>query len=121
MRIKIRKSDNIFSLYIRTRDGHKCQRCKKVYTPPYGASLQCSHFHRRGKENTRHDPLNAITLCFGCHRIWEGPTIEYRDFMLKKLGKKEFDKLQMRAETYKRRDDKLDVLYIQSLLDKIID
>lgn len=115
MRIKIRKSDKMFSEFIRMRDSHTCQRCLKKYTPPYGASLQCSHWQRRGKENTRFDTENCISLCFGCHKIWEGPTEEYTEFMRKRLGEKGLKHLRVRAEIYKKRDDKMDELVVSQL------
>lgn len=58
-----KKADEIFSLYIRTRDG-KCLKCGKT------TSLQCAHIKGRRNRRLRYDPMNAITLCYGCHMHW---------------------------------------------------
>ena len=120
MRIKLRKTDTMFSKYIRQRDGFTCQRCGKVH-PEGGRGLHCSHYWGRGRENTRFDPEDCITLCYGCHRIWghgDGRD-EYANFMRKKLGDTAFDLLDVRAHTYKKRDDKLDEIILKELLKEV--
>ena len=57
------KADELFSQYIRLRDG-KCLKCGKT------TSLQCSHIEGRRNMRLRFDPMNAITLCAGCHLFW---------------------------------------------------
>ena len=119
-RIKLRPTDRLFSKYIRKRDDYTCQRCRKTYEPN-AKGLECSHYWGRGRENTRFDPLNCIALCTGCHRIWghgDGRD-EYRDFMLKKLGRKGFDSLDARAHTHKKRDDNLDRIAIAVLIKEL--
>jgi hypothetical protein len=116
MKIKLRKTDILFSKYIRKRDKFTCQRCGQVY-PDGGRGLHCSHYWGRGRENTRFDPENCITLCWGCHRIWDGDGRgDYRDFMVKRLGQEGYDLLDIRAHTRKDRDDKLDEIVIKELL-----
>ena len=118
MKIKLRLSDILFSKYIRARDNWTCQRCHTKY-PESHRGLHCSHWQRRGKENTRHDPENTIALCMGCHLLWEGPTEEYTAFMEKRLGTERLKALRVRAELYKKRDDKLDVLICKQFLSTI--
>jgi 5-methylcytosine-specific restriction endonuclease McrA len=115
---KLRKSDTLFSQYIKKRDKYTCQRCGKQPDP---RGLHCSHYFRRSHENTRHDPENCIALCFWCHQLWgHGEEREqYTAFMRKKLGDKGFDLLQLRANTYKARDDKLDEIIIKELLKEV--
>jgi len=87
-------ADDLFSKHIRARDG-RCVRCGKT------ERLQCSHFWNRRKWNTRYDPDNCDTLCWGCHRLWESDKAgNYRDFMLDKLGGAyQLDMLRAKSET----------------------
>jgi len=119
MRIRIDKADTVFSQYIRLRD-KKCMRCG-LLVQFNGAGMpinhQISHYFGRGRENTRYDPENADTLCWGCHQIWGSEEKEeYRNFKIKQLGMNGFKILQMRANTYCRRDRKLSLLKVKFLL-----
>ena len=58
-----KKADELFSLYIRKRDG-KCMYCSNTET------LQCAHLEGRRNERLRFDPMNAITLCYKHHIHW---------------------------------------------------
>ena len=109
----------MFSKYIRSRDNYTCQRCGKVH-PGGGRGLHCSHYWGRGRENTRFDPEDCIALCYGCHRIWGGDErSDYTAFMRRKLGDTGYDLLDIRAHTYKKRDDKLDEIIIKELLKEV--
>lgn len=122
MKIKIDPADKTFSQYIRTRD-RKCMRClSPVEFNDQGlpTTHQASHYYGRGKESTRFDPDNVDTLCMGCHRYWGGDDREaYREFKLKQLGQKGFDLLQVRANTYQKKDRKLSLLQAKMLLQQI--
>lgn len=90
-------ADTAFSISIRGRDKWKCQRCLKQYAPPTGA-LHCSHFFSRGKWGTRFDEENCISLCYGCHRYFDGPgKSEYEAYKIRQLGQEGFDALRARA------------------------
>jgi 5-methylcytosine-specific restriction endonuclease McrA len=104
--MKLDKADQLFSLYIRTRDDFICQRCKKK-----SDSVACSHFYGRRNESTRYEPDNCVTLCYGCHKYFDETNREsYRDFKLKQLGKKRFNTLKVQVNTYKRKDRKMEAL-----------
>ena len=121
-KVKERKTDKLFRQFIRQRDNYTCQRCGTVY-PNGGRGLHCSHYWGRGRENTRFDPEDCITLCWGCHQIWghgDGRS-EYTAHMRKKLGDEGFDLLDVRAHIYKKRDDKLDEIIIKQLLKEVND
>lgn len=115
----MRRTDTLFSIYIRNRDKWTCQRCHTKYDPPTNG-LHNSHFWGRAKECTRFEPDNCIALCFGCHRLWghgdERPA--YEKFMKKKLGEKRFKSLMFQANNglKKCKDDKLSLIYIKQLL-----
>ncbi len=114
--IKLRKADVEFSKYIRTRDDWTCQRCHRRYDPPTQA-LHCSHYFGRGRENTRFDPENCVALCYGCHRLWGHGDLrdDYTAYMVKRLGEQAFKKLKIRAYQYKKKDDKLILLWLKTL------
>lgn len=118
-KIKLDPADKVFSDFIRTRDGWKCQRCGTPYTPPTKA-LQCSHYFGRGAENTRFDPENCDALCTYCHSYWGSTDKEgYRNFKIKQLGQAGFDRLMIRSNTYKKRDRKMSLLVVREMLREI--
>ena len=94
--IKITKEDKIFSKYIRKRDG-KCQRCGSLVRyndKDEPISHNNSHFITRGNWKVRFNENNCVCLCYPCHQKWGGDEREeYKKFMIKKLGKKGFQKL----------------------------
>jgi hypothetical protein len=86
------------------------------------AGLQNSHFWGRGRENTRFDELNCDALCFSCHKYWGGDGREdYIEFKERQLGEHGYKQLKIRAHTYKKKDDKLAILYINQLLKNVSD
>ena len=114
---KLRKTDSLFSNYIRQRDKYTCQRCGHTFSPDNAQGLDNSHYWGRGRENTRFDSENCIALCCGCHRIWGGDgKDEYKAFMIKRLGQEGYDLLDVRAHTSKKKDDKLDMIILKELL-----
>ena len=118
MTIKLDPADTVFSKYIRTRDNWTCQRCGKRYSPPT-KSLHNSHYYGRSRENTRFDPDNCDSLCFGCHKIWGSDDKEgYRNFKIKQLGQRGFDLLTIRANTYKKKDRKMALIVSRRLLEE---
>lgn len=115
-KIKPRKTDTLFSTYLRKKKGHKCEYCHRYY--PEGKGLEVSHYYTRGKENTRFDEDNCDVLCNYHHRFLghgDGRE-EYIEFKKKKLGEEGFKKLKLRAFQYKKRDDKMDLLIINQLI-----
>jgi hypothetical protein len=121
--VKLRSTDRSFSKYIRTRD-RKCQfgiKCHPVEQKDWGTGeldikyLDCVHYFGRSEENTRFDPINCQAGCKKCHDYLHKNEKEFDKIMLNKLGQTEYDKLCIRAWTYKKRDDKLDALYIKQL------
>jgi hypothetical protein len=114
MNIRIDKADSVFSQYIRLRDG-SCQRCGNVCE-----TLQASHFYGRSKESTRFDPDNVDALCYGCHVYWGSTDREaYREFKIKQLGKQGFKMLIVRANTYKKKDRKMEYIIWKTALEDL--
>lgn len=102
--IKIDKADKYFSLYIRERDNNTCQRC-------FGTKgLQCSHFQGRRKEATRFDPLNADTLCMGCHMYFTANPAEHCMWQVQRKGQNEINSIIVRSNSYCKKDRSLQAL-----------
>ena len=82
--VKKTPADFAFSDCIRALAGWKCAKCGTYY--PEGVArkgLHCSHHHGRGNWSIRFDPMNAESLCYGCHSHYGG-TEERRNEVLTK-------------------------------------
>ena len=109
VKIKIDKADQLFSQYIRIRDG-KCLRCKspvEFNDKGLPVSHQASHFQGRGKEATRFDPDNVCTLCMGCHMYFTAHPAEHYQWQEQRLGQKLIDDLILRSNSYVKKDRKM--------------
>lgn len=113
--IKIDAADKLFSIFIRSRAGWKCERCYRQYTPPTNA-LHCSHFWGRRNESTRFEPDNASAHCYGCHQFFTSHPVEHRDWVFKKLGEKRFNLLTLQAHTARKKDRKLSLIIVKELV-----
>jgi hypothetical protein len=126
-RTKIDAADRLFSQFIRERDGNRCQSC--------GADgrltqLECSHFFGRRMESVRFDQENADAFCRTCHQIFEpqkgfvrsgvagtpDAPAPYRAWKMAHLGAKRFAALEVRAHTTAKKDRKMMLLYVKSLI-----
>lgn len=122
--MKIDLADKVFSQYIRLKGG-ECARChSRVQVNDKGLPIShhASHYFSRGKEGTRYDPSNLDCLCFACHRLWgHGDEKElYTEYKIKQLGQRGFDLLRIQANTYKKKDRKMDLIIAKELLKSII-
>ena len=100
MKIRLSQEDKLFSLYIRTRAKGYCEHCKKYFGIK---KLQASHFIGRRNKAVRWDDENVSALCFRCHMVvfTENPLI-HTNWMKKKLGLKNFNKLVRRSQKIKK-------------------
>jgi hypothetical protein len=122
--IKIDKADALFSKFIRLRD-QACVRCGRKGHPDkdgnYIIGLQCSHYWSRRNESTRFDPENCDALCAGCHRLWGGDDrSKYTDYKTKQLGQQGYDLLEIRKNTYHKKDRKMAYLIAKELLATVL-
>ena len=111
MKIKLRKADILYTRLQRFRFNYTCQKCGKKYSEYDTKSLQnlgVSHYYGRSRENTRFGDENCTLLCnFPCHQKWGGEERgDYTEYMIERLGQGGFEALTLRANTYKKRDDK---------------
>lgn len=108
MKIKLRKSDKLFTQIQRFRFNYTCQKCGKKYSESGRLyNLGVSHYYGRSRESTRFDNDNVTLLCnLPCHRRWEGEERgDYTEYMIERLGQGGFEALAKRANTYKKRND----------------
>ncbi|MCJ7634854.1 hypothetical protein MUP77_21005 [Candidatus Bathyarchaeota archaeon] len=117
-KIRLRKTDRLWTQHIRIRDNYTCQRCGQVYSPDNCGNLGVSHYWGRGHENVRFDDDNCVSLCtLPCHPLWaEEDRDEYKAFMIKRLGQTGYDLLEFRKEIRKKRDDAADLIILKHLL-----
>lgn len=118
MKIRIDPLDVLFSRYIRTLAGWRCERCGKQFLPPTNG-LHCSHFHGRRKKSVRWDPENAVALCFGCHAHFTGHPLEHVEWFSNRLGVKKFNALTLRANTPQKPDRAMIGLWLKEKLKEV--
>ncbi len=119
-KVTIRPADKLFSQYIRRRDKMLCQYNFKCYRGTEGS--QTSHFQKRRKESVRFDPQNGDWVCSKCHYFVENDpngqkTLEA--WKLLQLGEKEYKNLLVRANIYKKKDDKLMKIILTQFLKEL--
>ena len=87
---ELRKADEAFSLYIRTRDAQafqgrafRCISCGQIKPIEQG---DCGHFCNRQYMSTRFSELNCSCQCRSCNRFQEGNIQGYRHNLINKIG-----------------------------------
>ncbi len=93
MKVHLSKLDKVFSQYIRTKAKGKCEYCGQT------GRLETAHFHGRRKRSTRWLENNVVAVCFSCHRMFHEHPNKHADFMRKRLGSVDYEKLNILAET----------------------
>ena len=111
LRIRRDPLDELFSLYIRTRDHFTCQRCGVK-----SKNVQCAHFIGRRNKNCRWREENATTLCMGCHQHFHANPLEFVEWTRKRLGERDFELLQAQERIITKPDRKLLTMYYQNKL-----
>ena len=98
------KADEMFSKYIRQRDG-RCMypRCSKPWDTDI-KQMQNSHFFGRGEWATRYDPDNCDSAHKGCHLFhWEiTKNSDYLNWKKAQLGMSRFKKLDQKVKDSKK-------------------
>lgn len=97
----VNKLDRVFSLYIRLRDvmpnGYvRCISCGKIKK---FEDVDCGHFHSRRHMSTRYDEDNCSAECRYCNRFSADHLIGYQLNLIKKIGEKRFELLNVKAHT----------------------
>lgn len=121
-KMKIRRSDAIFSEYIRRRDVGCVYKFKCSNLIQDWKSLQASHWQGRRHEGTRFDPDNVDASCAKCH-AWITDTAEGAKaldaFKLNQLGQQRYNMVLLRANSYSKKDEFLARLYAKELLNSL--
>lgn len=88
--------DDLFSEYIRRRDG-RCQFCLKVNDYK---KLSAHHIWSRTSMAGRWAPANGLALCFSCHRNIAHQKYEvFRRWLIGRVGEEAFEKLMILCES----------------------
>ena len=117
-RIKVRKVDSLFSNYIRDKNNFTCERCGRRHE--WGSQgIHASHFIGRSNEAVRFDEENVRVLCHGCHSYFHKNPQSHVDWMKHKLGEAGYNKLVIRANQYIKRDDKLQKIILDRLIEEL--
>ena len=99
------KYDDLFSKLVRARAGWKCERCESGPFPSGYArqGLHNAHLYGRGKGSTRLDFDNCFSLCYGCHRYFDGrKKTAFHPWAREKLGDERYEALVRRGNTTRR-------------------
>jgi hypothetical protein len=115
-KIKIRRTDSIFSVYLRQKRGWRCEKCGGFW--PQGKGLTVSHYWSRAKESVRFDEENCDILCVACHFYFETHKTEYEAWKKERMGLKPFNLLMVRAHITGKRDDKAVLMVLKELVRK---
>lgn len=83
----LKKADDVFSKWIRNRDGYKCVICGST------ERIQNGHCFKRGKKRLRFDEHNCNAICSSCNYRDNFEHDHYVGFMLKKYGQEEYMRL----------------------------
>jgi hypothetical protein len=109
-KVKLDRCDILFSNYLRGKIGH-CEFCKRS-----NIRLEASHYFGRRHEATRFDPENVDVLCSYHHRLFHERPADYTEWKKKKLGDKRYKLLEVRSNTYMKKDRKLMLIYLKALI-----
>lgn len=89
----MRKADEAFSLYIRTRDSQpyegrafRCISCNRVLPIE---QADCGHYVNRQHMSLRFNELNCHAQCRHCNRFMEGNIQDYRKGLIQKIGEQQ--------------------------------
>ena len=94
----MRKADDAFSLYIRTRDSQeyegrafRCISCGRVLSID---QCDCGHYVNRSHMSLRFSELNCNAQCRHCNRFQEGNIQDYRKGLIQKIGLQKVELLE---------------------------
>lgn len=127
----IENLDDLFRDFIRKRAILRTGGCERCLTlkfdkvkedgsilPSY-KQLQCSHFWGRTKKAIRWDEDDAAGLCGACHMYLTAHPPEHTEFFRKRLGERDYDLLEARANKPHKPDIELITLKLKDLIAKL--
>lgn len=110
---KIKKVDDVFSLFIRHRDSKDgygyCCTCGMIITIK---KAQCGHFMSRRHLSTRWDEKNCGYQCFDCNIKNQGKQYQFGIYIDKRWGKGTAEMLMIKSKNISKIGNfELDYLY----------
>ena len=85
MLIKRTAADAAFSDCIRRASNWSCERCCREFNGK-SSGLHCAHIVGRRKSLLRFYPLNALSLCHGCHAHFTAHPLFFSDWVADTIG-----------------------------------
>lgn len=87
--------------YVRQRDGNFCISCNK----PFNGKCDAGHFFSVGNyPSVRFDLRNINSQCIRCNQYNGGSLLEYRKYLIDKIGISEFEDLERKAHQNRQFD-----------------
>lgn len=84
------EATSLHSKIVRARG--RCENCDREWMST-GSKLECAHIVSRRFSRTRTNLDNAFCLCSRCHmRFTEWP-LEFAEFVIRKIGQHQYDRL----------------------------
>ena len=116
------KATFVFNKFIRERDRNEeyftCISCGKTKRIT-GNDYQAGHFYSGGNyPSMKFNEFNVSGQCKKCNYFLSGNLLEYKKNLIKKIGQKEVDKLDLLAEMSKRTIFKWDRLNLIEIIEK---
>lgn len=102
--------DDLFSLYVRIRDGNKCRLCESTFR------VQCMHLISRRYFGCRHLPENGWAGCARCHRRYTSDPLGWDALCEAAVGPVEWAKRKAEAQIPARPDYSLMMHALHRLL-----
>lgn len=96
MKVKLKPADTAWAKEVKARDDYTCRRCHKSY-PEGHRGIHAHHIFTRSRKSTRHDLLNGVTLCMGCHLWAHKNPLEAMEWFQTELGQAIFDELRFKS------------------------
>ncbi len=97
----VKRVQKVVNKYVRLRDkGKRCCSCDRILTGKFDAG----HFYPAGScWSLRFDAeRNIFAQCVHCNRWKHGSLIEYRKFLLQKLGAEELEKMDIESRQHRK-------------------
>ncbi len=134
--MKIAYLDALFREFIRKRAIKLAGGCEYCLSAKYDIEksngkilpawkqLDTSHYWSRTNKSVRWDERNAAGICGNCHFFLEHNPLPHTQFFLKRLGKVEFELLEIQANQVIKKaefDELAITLYLQSKIKELSD
>ena len=98
-----REAQTAVNAYIRARDSNKpCISCQVKTIHKLGGTMDAGHYRSRGSAaHLRFNVLNIHSQCVTCNRWQSGNLVDYRINLIKRIGLKAVERLELDNSTRK--------------------